>query len=138
MSAIPLAIQREVRRRTGDACEYCRMPDDADEVAHTVDHIVARQHHGSDDLDNLALACLSCNLHKGPNLAGLDPDSGRVEPSFYPRRDQWDQHFRWSGARLAALTATGRVTIDVLTINDERNLTAREALIAEGRFPPKL
>jgi hypothetical protein len=28
---------------------------------------------GSDDPDNLALACHHCNLHKGPNLAGVDP-----------------------------------------------------------------
>jgi hypothetical protein len=111
------------------------MPEEADEVAQSVDHIVARQHHGTDDPDNLALACLSCNLHKGPNIAGIDPDTGQLAPLFHPRRDHWDQHFRWNGARLIGLTPTGRVTVDLLAINDERNVVAREALIAEGRFP---
>src|SRR4051794_18394911 len=35
-------------------------------LAHHVEHIVARQHGGADDPDNLALACNRCNASKGP------------------------------------------------------------------------
>jgi 5-methylcytosine-specific restriction endonuclease McrA len=40
-----------------------------------IDHIIARQHGSRTELDNLALACVHCNRFKGPNVAGLDPDT---------------------------------------------------------------
>lgn len=136
MSTVSPALARLVRQRAGNSCEYCRLPQDADEVPFHVEHVVARQHHGTDDPDNLALACLSCNLHKGPNLTGIDPDTDRVVALFHPRRDRWVDHFRWSGARLVGISMLGRATIDVLAINGPTNVSAREELIAEGRFPP--
>jgi hypothetical protein len=45
------------------------------------------QHGGGDDADNLALACPDCNLRKGPNLTGIDPETGAVVRLFHPRRD---------------------------------------------------
>src|SRR5580692_12396034 len=41
-----------------------------------IEHIIARQHGGSTGLDNLAFACWTCNLKKGPNLSGIDPVAG--------------------------------------------------------------
>lgn len=86
--------------------------------------------------DNLALACLRCNSHKGPNLAGIDPDTGRMTRLFHPRQDIWDQHFRWNGPYLLGLTDVGRTTIAVLTNPDY--VALRESLIAEGLFPRPL
>jgi hypothetical protein len=40
----------------------------------------------------LALACCYCNRYKGPDLSGIDPNSGEVVPLFHPRRQQWDEH----------------------------------------------
>ena len=38
-----------------------------------------------DEVDNLALACHRCNLHKGPNLSGIDPLTGDpVSPAARP------------------------------------------------------
>ncbi len=51
-------------------------------------HIIARQHGGESGLDTLALACLHCNQHKGPNIAGRNPETGEVVELFHPRRDQ--------------------------------------------------
>ncbi|WP_437726960.1 HNH endonuclease [Sorangium sp. So ce861] len=51
------------------ACEYCRLPQDASLLPHQVDHITGRQHRGSDDVDNLCLCCIRCNLKKGLNIA---------------------------------------------------------------------
>lgn len=62
------------RESAGHRCEYCRLrQDDSPLAALHVEHIIPKFHGGSDDLDNLALACIDCNLHKGPNLTGLDP-----------------------------------------------------------------
>ena len=101
-----------------------------------VDHLVARKHHGSTDLENLALSCVRCNSHKGPNLAGIDPDTGQQSRLFHPRRDVGTDHFEWRDAVLLGLTPVGRATIDVLTINHADYVALRESLIAEGVFPP--
>jgi aspartate-semialdehyde dehydrogenase len=49
--------------------------------------------------------------------------------------DEWSEHFEWTGAVLGARTAIGRVTIQVLAINDPDFLAVRAALIAEQAFP---
>jgi hypothetical protein len=54
-----------------------------------VEHIIAKKHRGSDDPDNLAWACLECNLGKSSNLSGRDPGTGRVVRLFNPRRQRW-------------------------------------------------
>jgi hypothetical protein len=127
-------LSNEVRRRAGNRCEYCRMPQDAHVRSFAVDHVIARQHGGKTDADNLALACLRCNSHKGPNVAGLDPASGAITRLFHPRQDQWEDHFQWQGPLLAGLTDVGRTTIEVLTMNHPDYVALRESLIEEGVF----
>jgi hypothetical protein len=102
-----------------------------------VDHVIADQHEGGDDESNLALACAHCNLHKGPNIAGRDPLTRELTRLFNPRRDRWREHFAWQEASLIGLTPVGRTTIQVLAINDPLAIATREALIEEGRFPPR-
>jgi hypothetical protein len=128
-------LVRQVWRRAQGRCEYCRLPAAAYPLPFHVDHIVAQQHGGSDRSENLALACLHCNRHKGPNIAGRDPVSGEIVRLFDPRRDAWAEHFVWREAELTARTAIGQVTIQVLAINAPDFLAVREALLAERVFP---
>jgi hypothetical protein len=130
------ALQERVRKRARGACEYCQMPQHLDCLPFQIDHIVARKHGGSNSEDNLALACFYCNTHKGPNIAGIDSESNDIVRLFDPRRDRWAEHFHWDGPTLKAHTAIGRVTIDVLRINDLEYVAVRSALLAEGIFPP--
>ena len=58
-----------------------------------IEHIVARQHGGLGDADNLALACWHCNLKKGPNLTGIDPVTGQVTALFNLRNNKSTDHF---------------------------------------------
>ena len=112
------ATRRLVRQRAGDCCEYCHLPQSAAPLAtFHVDHIVARQHGGSDDPVNLALACYNCNSHKGPNLAGIDPESGLLVPLFNPRKDQWYDHFEHWGSSIVGRTPIGRATVLVFAMN---------------------
>lgn len=104
---------------------------------HQIEHIIATQHGGDDAPSNLALACMHCNLHKGPNIAGRDQATGELTRLFHPRQDRWRDHFGWQGAVLIGLTPIGRATIHVLAINDPLVIQTREALIEEGRFPPQ-
>jgi hypothetical protein len=78
------------------------------------------------------LDCHRCNLRKGPNLTGLDRESGRIVPLFYPRRDRWAEHFAWQGPRIEGLTAIGRAAVLVLGMNDARRLDQRAELLARG------
>ena len=97
----------EIRSRANNACEYCHLhQDDSPFALLHVEHIIPRVLGGSDDLDNLALACIACNLHKGPNLAGIDPDTNELTGIFHPRQQRWDDHFEWSGIHLVGRTAT--------------------------------
>ena len=128
-------LNSEVRHRAGDRCEYCQMPQSAHVRSFAVDHVIARQHGGKTTSENLALACLRCNSHKGPNLAGLDPDASVLTRLFHPRVDRWTDHFRWEGAILIGLTDVGRTTIEVLTINHPDYVALRESLIHEGVLP---
>jgi hypothetical protein len=128
-------LRDEVWRRAGAACEYCGMPQALDPLPFQIDHIRAEQHGGATESWNLALACLSCNKRKGPNVAGYDPLSGKLVPLFHPRRQSWARHFRWAGAVLVGRTRTGRATIAVLGINRREYVTFREELRAEGLFP---
>lgn len=124
-----------VRRRAGFCCEYCRTPQRFDELPFEIDHIIASQHGGPTVESNLALSCFVCNRNKGPNLAGIDPQSGRISRLFHPRRHQWNRHFVWEGARLRGRTPIGRATIVVLRINEHLRVWLREELMREGVFP---
>jgi hypothetical protein len=99
-----------------------------------VDHIRARQHGGKTLLENLALACSNCNLHKGPNLSGIDPASGQLVRLFNPRVDRWDDHFRLEDGVCVGNTPEGRTTVEVLALNETTLLAARRALLKEGVF----
>jgi hypothetical protein len=132
-----LSLEQEVWRRAGGACEYCRMPQTFYRVPFQVDHIIARQHGGQTAADNLALACLHDNKHKGPNIASIDPVSGQLVPLWHPRRDRWADHFVWDGPALVGRTPVGRATVRLLAINHPDCLAVRAALIDEGVFPPR-
>jgi hypothetical protein len=126
--------RRLVCARAGERCEYCHLRQMHSELLHHVEHIVAKQHGGLDDAGNLALACHRCNLHKGPNLTGIDPVTGEVANLFHPRRDRWADHFSFQGPYIEGLTSSGRATVQVLGINDARRLELREELLALGKL----
>jgi hypothetical protein len=131
------ALREFVRQRAGHRCEYCRLHQEQDPLAQfQIEHIIAKQHGGRDIPSNLALSCHHCNLHKGPNLTGIDPDTRKIVRLFNPRRHKWQHHFAWVGPRLVGRTAIGRTTVVVLAINDPERVGLREALIDSGDFPP--
>jgi hypothetical protein len=60
---LPLSAdaRREVARRAGHSCSYCRSREAVVGASFTVDHIIPQALGGSDALDNLCLACWDCN-----------------------------------------------------------------------------
>jgi hypothetical protein len=137
MGRFSAKVERTVTRRAGGRCEYCHFPEAAAELPFHIDHIIAEKHGGSNDAANLAWACFSCNMRKGPNIAGFDPADGKLTRLFQPRSDKWMEHFEWHGAWLHGKTAVGRATIAVLGINDEDDVAVRQTLMAGGQFDSK-
>lgn len=128
------AAREFVRQRAGNRCEYCLLRQVNSELTHHVEHIVAKQHGGADDAENLALACHRCNFRKGPNLTGIDPSSSEVVRLFHPRRDNWAEHFHWQGTHIRGITAVGRATVQLLAVNDARRLELRAELRIRGEM----
>ncbi len=120
-----------VRQRAESRCEYCRVhqryyPD----FTFHIEHIVARQHRGTDDPVNLALACHLCNNKKGPNLSGIDPDTGAVTRLFNPRTEVWEDHFHLdTSGQIVGLTAIGRTTTYVLGMNAPIRMQIRREIL---------
>jgi hypothetical protein len=129
-------LTRLIRRRAKGCCEYCQMPEAADDANFEIDHIIARKHLGPTVVSNLCLSCYYCNSFKGSDLSSIDPKTRKLTPLFNPRRHKWATHFRWQGAYLIGRTPVGRVTVALLHINDEYRVALREGLIEEGEFPP--
>ena len=126
---IDAATRRLVRTRAGNACEYCGLHQVHSPLASLqVEHIISRKHGGEDIGENLALACIDCNLAKGTNIAGIDPVTRKTTELFHPRRQQWDDHFQRVALHIIGKTAVGRTTIEVLRINSDEQVQLRMAL----------
>ena len=141
-----MTIDREsIRKRANYLCEYCHSPEKISATRFTVDHIIPQSLGGSDELDNLALACRRCNERRYNFVAGYDPITKNVVALFNPRLQQWGQHFSWSadGKTIIAKTPIGRATIFRFDLNDERYLekdsirNTRSLWIKAGWHPPE-
>ena len=117
-----------VRKRAGNCCEYCQLhQNDSPLAALHIEHIIPKKHGGLDSMDNLALACIDCNLKKGPNLTGIDPETNALTELFHPRHHRWQEHFAWDGIYLVGKTAIGRTTVRVLDMNSDDQLALRSS-----------
>jgi hypothetical protein len=66
---VPLT-RRNVFHRDGHTCQYCGCSNEA----LSIDHVFPRSRGGSDSWDNVATACLPCNVRKAnrtPREAGM-------------------------------------------------------------------
>jgi HNH endonuclease len=133
--AIPSLLRDLVILRSGNYCEYCTLSQLGQEATFHVDHVVPVAAQGKTDAENLALACVSCSLHKAAKQLANDPDTGENVPLFNPRRQSWSEHFRWEGVRAVGLTPTGRATVVALRMNRPGILLIREEEILLGRHP---
>jgi hypothetical protein len=104
------------------------LPDEFSPLPFHVEHIVARQHGGGDELSNLAWACPRCNLRKGPNLTAFDPRSGKLAELFHPRKRKWKAHFGETEGWVDGRTPMGRATANLLDLNDPMRVEIRRAL----------
>lgn len=127
----------EVRARGGERCEYCRMHDALQGATFHVEHVVPRCLGGSDEMENLAWACPSCNLHKSARTVARDPEIEAEVELFNPRLHVWREHFGFKKFEIIGWTAVGRSAIKLLHMNDARRVRIRQAELLFGLFPPQ-
>jgi hypothetical protein len=102
-----------------------------------VEHVIPQSRGGHSQLDNLAWACPSCNLHKASRVEALDPETGNQVPLFHPRADNWEIHFRWDCYDLVGQTPVGRATVAALRLNHLRRIQIRQVEELFALFPPR-
>jgi hypothetical protein len=134
-SYISAELRRLVLARANRLCEYCLLHEDDTFFGCEVDHVISVKHGGPTAADNLAYACVFCNLHKGSDLGSISWPGGALVRFFNPRVDRWAEHFRLNGAIIAPLTPIGEVTARILGFNSSERILERRALMAIGRYP---
>jgi len=137
---ISTATRAGLRREAEDRCGYCQTQQALAYGPLEVDHIIPTAAGGTDDRENLWLACRPCNLYKGKQVYGRDPQSGRRVRLFNPRRQAWRRHFRWSedGTHIIGRTACGRATVIALNLNSPFAVETRRLWVDAGWHPPEV
>lgn len=136
MSTIPASLRQLTIERASNRCEYCGISQIGQVATFHIDHIIPTAGGGATVADNLALACVSCSLRKGARQAIADPETGEKVSFFNPRQQIWKEHFRWEGVEVVGLTATGRATTKVLSLNRATMVAIRAEEEILGRHPP--
>ncbi len=103
-----------------------------------LDHLIPESLGGVTEAENLWLACPGCNARKADRVLGIDPETGESERLFDPRRQSWQEHFRWNagGTLIAGMTPIGRATVATLQLNRPVLVQARRAWVTVGWHPP--
>lgn len=73
---LAVKIRREIARRAGNFCSYCRSREEIVGAMFTIDHIIPQALGGDDNPDNLCLACWDYNRIKHTHITGIDPLTG--------------------------------------------------------------
>jgi len=133
------AKRKAVAERARNLCEYCFSPRSYSPQSFSVEHILPKSKKGSDEFENLALACQGCNSFKSDKTEAIDPSVGRKVSLYNPRKDAWNKHFAWSEdfLEIVGLTAKGRATVKLLKLNRQEVVSLRKLLHLFGEHPPK-
>ena len=134
-SYISSALRREVIERATNCCEYCRLSQDDNFFTFHVDHIISEKHEGETSSDNLCLSCPNCNIRKGSDIAGSDPETHKVTFLYHPRTQDWNEHFLIDKGYIHGKTAEGRLAVQLLRFNDVERVAERIELIQLGTYP---
>jgi hypothetical protein len=84
--AVSEVLSQAIRSRAHGRCQYCLMHESLQGATFHVEHVIPQSKGGESTLENLALACPSCNLHKTDRTTAVDPLTGEQVPLFHPVR----------------------------------------------------
>jgi HNH endonuclease len=132
-------LREKIRVQASEQCGYCRSLQMYVLGLLEIEHIIPKAKGGTDDEDNLWLACRLCNNYKGTQTDAVDPVTSKKVKLFNPRKQKWSKHFEWSedGAQIIGITACGRATVIALQLNNIISITVRQQWVLAGWHPPK-
>jgi len=131
-------MRAHIRSRSNERCGYCQSAQRYVFAPLEIDHIIPTAHGGTDEEENLWLACRMCNSFKSDRTHGRDPLDGRETHLFDPRHQQWREHFDWTtdGLQVMGLTPCGRATVVALQLNNVIAVMVRREWVSAGWHPP--
>lgn len=127
-SYVPVALQRQIRKQFADCCAYCRTSESLTATTFEFEHIVPISAGGQTILENVCLACPTCNRHKSSRQTAIDPQTDETVSLFHPQQQSWDDHFFWADdlAEVISRTSVGRATCSALRINRPQLVRVRK------------
>lgn len=139
MSKIGLKLQEKIRLQAKNRCGYCLLPQSLNPTVLEIEHIQPTAKGGTDDEENLWLACRECNSHKAAKAHGFDKKTKRRIKLFNPRKQNWERHFKFSEDKTEIIgkTVCGRATVEALSLNNETLVAVRKLWVKFDLFPPK-
>jgi HNH endonuclease len=138
VSQISEDVRTRVRASANNQCGYCQSLQRYVLGILEIEHIIPKAAGGSDEEENLWLACRLCNSYKGSKTQGKDPETDQNSNLFNPRLQKWTNHFIWinDGTYIAGITACGRATVLAMQLNNPYAVTVQQAWISAGWHPP--
>ncbi len=138
-SYIPSSLRQTVAEKAAHRCSYCLTPEEIIGAPFTINHIIPESLGGPTTIENLCLACWSCNSIKQARIVAHDSETNQTVRLFNPNTQKWHDHFIWqeNGLLIGGLTATGRATVNALKLNRPPLVNARRIWIRVGLHPPK-
>lgn len=138
-AAVNRELDARIRNDAQHRCGYCLSPQHLVMARLEIEHIIPLAKGGTDDEQNLWLACPLCNGHKSDKTHAHDPETDTIVPLFNPRLQSWSDHFRWdeAGIHIIGLTPLGRATVLALHLSDDSDaLEVRSHWVLAGWHPP--
>lgn len=138
MSRISDQLKEKIRIQAKNRCGYCLTPQEIYPLPLEIEHILCQAAGGSDEEENLWLACRACNGYKHTKTEAVDELSGETVPLFNPRTQNWGEHFEFSSNKTEIIgkTPVGRATVAALRINNDLSVAIRKRWVEIGWYPP--
>ena len=138
MSYLPDKLRQLIAAQAQNRCGYCLGEQRYILAPLEIDHLWPTAAGGTDDEENLWLACPLCNSYKGFVTHEIDPLTQRKVRLFNPRKQDWKRHFKIvNGIEIVGQTACGRATVVALQMNNPLALTVRHNWFLAGWYPPE-
>ncbi len=93
MSYVSDKLRQKIIKQARNRCGYCLGEQRYILVPLEIDHLLPTAKGGTDDEDNLWLACPLCNVFKGTKTHGVDLQTRRKVSLYNPRKQHWKRHF---------------------------------------------
>lgn len=139
MSYFSEDLKNRIRQAAQYRCGYCLTPQKIISMPFEIEHIRPIADGGTDDEENLWLACRNCNGFKHAKTKAIYPVNENEVFLFNPRTQNWFEHFDFSEDKTEIIgkTPCGRVTVIALRLNFEQAVNARKLWVSVGWYPPE-